>query len=68
MFVGIDASGLRSSNTSSYYTDRTGIRKKYIKLSIGAELKEQVVCSLKIRMAPKHDTIDFRPIIYGKNI
>ncbi len=41
LLVGIDASGFRSSNASSYYTDRTGIRKKYIKLSIGAELREQ---------------------------
>jgi len=63
LFVGIDASGFRSSNASSYYTDRAGIRKKYIKLSIGAEVREQVACSLKIRRAPKHDTIDFKPIM-----
>ena len=63
LFVGIDASGFKSSNASSYYTDRIGIRKKYIKLSIGAEVREQVACSLKIRRAPKHDTIDFKPIM-----
>ena len=53
----------RSSNASSCYTDRAGMRKKYIKLSIGVELKEQVACSLKIGRAPKHDTMDFRPIM-----
>jgi len=63
LFVGIDASGFKSSNASSYYTDRTGIRKKYIKLSIGAELREQIACSLKIRRSPKHDTVDFKPIM-----
>ncbi len=63
LLVGIDASGFRSSNASSYYTDRTGIRKKYIKLSMGAELREQIACSLKIRRAPKHDTVDFKPIM-----
>ncbi len=63
LFVGIDASGFKSSNASSYYTDRTGIRKKYIKLSIGAELREQIACALKIRRAPKHDTVDFKPIM-----
>ncbi len=63
LLVGIDASGFRSSNASSYYTDRAGIRKKYIKLSIGAELREQIACALKIRRSPKHDTIDFRPIM-----
>ena len=41
LFVGIDASGFRSGNASSYYTDRAGTRKKYVKLSIGAELREQ---------------------------
>lgn len=53
----------KSSNASSYYADRAGIRKKYVKLSIGAELREQVACSLKIRRAPKHDTVDFMPIM-----
>ncbi len=64
LFVGIDASGFRSSNASSYYTDRVGIRKKYVKLSIGAELREQIACALKIRRAPKHDTVDFKPIMF----
>ncbi len=63
MLMGIDASGFKSSNASSYYTDRAGIRKKYIKLSMGAELREQIACSLKIRRSPRHDTIDFRPIM-----
>ena len=63
LFVGMDASGFRSSNASSYYTDRKGIRKKYVKPSMGAELKEQAACSLKTRRAPKHDTMDFRPIM-----
>ena len=31
-------------------------------LSIGAELREQIECSLKIG-APKHDTTDFKPIM-----
>ena len=63
LFVGIDASGFKPSNASSYYTDRAGIRKKYVKLSIGAELREQIACSLKIRRSPKHDTVDFKPIM-----
>ncbi len=40
LFLGIDVSGFRTSNALSCYTDRTGIRKKYINLSIGAELRE----------------------------
>ena len=63
MFVGIHASGFKSSNASSYYTDVAGIRKRYIKLSIGAEVREQLACSLKIRRGPRHDTIDFTPLL-----
>jgi len=63
LFVGIDASGFKSSNASSYYMDRSGMRKRYVKLSICAELKEQLVCSLKVRRSPRHDTVDFRPVM-----
>ena len=63
MLMGVDASRFKSSNASSYYTDRAGIGKKCIKLSIGAELRDQIACSLKIRRAPRHGTIDFRPIM-----
>jgi len=63
LLVGIDASGFRSSNASSYYPDSIGIRKKCIKLSIGVELREQIACSLNIGRASNHDTIDFRPIM-----
>ena len=40
-------------------------RKKYAKLSIGADVLKQIVCSIKIRRAPttRHDNIDFRPVI-----
>ena len=34
LLVGIDAPRFRSSNASLCYTDRAGIRKKYVKLSI----------------------------------
>jgi len=59
MFVGIDASGFKSSNASSCYTNEAGIWKRYIKLSIGAEVREQAACSLKLRRGPRHDTIAF---------
>ncbi len=68
MLMGIDASGFKSSNASSYYTDRVGIRKKYIKLSMGAELREQIACSLKIRRSPRHDTIDRFQTHHGQGI
>ena len=49
---------------TQYYTERTGLRRKYAKLSIGADVLQQIICSIKIRRAPtRHDNMDFRPII-----
>ena len=46
------------------YTDRTGLRRKYAKLSIGADVLQQIICTIKIRRAPtRHDNIDFKPIL-----
>jgi hypothetical protein len=42
--------------------DRSGMRKRYLKLSLCAELREQIVCSLKVRRSPRHDTVDFIPV------
>ena len=46
---------------SQYYTDRTGLRRRYAKLSIGADILQQIICTIKIRRAPtRHDNIDFK--------
>ena len=38
--------------------------KKYAKLSIGADVLQQIICFIKIRRAPaRHDNIDFKPIV-----
>ena len=64
IFAGIDSTGFKITNTSEYYTSRARLRKKYVKLSIGADVLQQIICSIKIRWAPtRHDNIDFRPVI-----
>jgi hypothetical protein len=64
LFIGIDSTGFKITHASQYYTDRTGLRRRYAKLSIGADLLQQIICTIKIRRAPtRHDNIDFRPII-----
>ena len=42
------------------YTSRAKLRrKKYAKLSIGADVLQQIICSIKIRRSPtRHDNID----------
>jgi Transposase DDE domain len=65
IFFGIDSSGFKPSHASQYYTERSRLRKKWIKLSIGADdMLKQVICTIKIRRAPaRHDNVDFQSII-----
>ncbi|MGA7370895.1 MAG: hypothetical protein WBX01_17370 [Nitrososphaeraceae archaeon] len=38
--------------------------KKWIKLSVGADVLKQLICAIKIRRAPaRHDNVDFKSII-----
>src|SRR5690242_4875706 len=64
IFTGIDSTGFKITHASQYYTERTGLRRKYVKLSLGADVLQQIICNIRIRRAPtRHDNIDFRPII-----
>ena len=66
IFTGIDSTGFKITHASQYYyTERTATRRKYAKLSIGADvLLQQIICKIKIRRSTTgHDNIDFRPII-----
>jgi hypothetical protein len=38
IYVGIDATGFKITNASEYYTNRAKLRKKYAKLSLGADV------------------------------
>jgi len=64
IFTGIDSTGFKITHASEYYTTRAKLRKKYAKLSIGADILKQIICNIKIRRAPtRHDNIDFKPVI-----
>ena len=64
LFIGIDSTGFKITHASQYYTELTELRRKYAKLSIGADVLQQIICTIRIRRAPaRHDNIDFRPII-----
>jgi hypothetical protein len=66
IFAGIDATaGFKITHTSEYYTSKERLRKKYAKLSIGADVLKQIICNVKVRRAPttRHEIIDFAPIV-----
>jgi hypothetical protein len=64
IFTSIDSTGFKITHSSEYYTTRAKLRKKYAKLSIGADVLKQIICNIKIRRAPtRHDNIDFKPVI-----
>ena len=65
IYAGIDSTGFKITHASEYYTSRAKLRrKKYAKLSMGADVLQQIVCSIKIRrVLTRHDNIDFAPIV-----
>ncbi len=68
IFAGnIDSTGFKKDNscfTVLYRKNRIEKRRKYAKLSIGADVLQQIICTIKIRRVPtRHDNVDFRPVI-----
>ena len=64
IFAGIDSTGFKITHASQYYDERIEARRKYAKLSIRADVLQQIICNIRIRRAPtRHDNVDFKPII-----
>ncbi|HET7642697.1 MAG TPA: hypothetical protein VFK40_04250 [Nitrososphaeraceae archaeon] len=65
IFAAIDSTGFKITHASEYYTSKAKLRrKKYAKLSIGADVLKQIICNIKLRRAQtRHDNIDFRLVI-----
>ena len=62
---------LQSNSSSQYYTERAELRRrKYIKVSLWADVLKQTICTVKIRRTPqaRHDNIDRFPATYNKSI
>jgi hypothetical protein len=63
IFVGKDSTGFKKTHASQYYIERTVARRKYAKLSIGADVLKQIIRNIRIRRAPtRHDNIDFNQL------
>jgi len=67
VFAGIDATGFGHGQSSYCYTKRAKLRRKFVKLSICADMKKQIICTVKIRHRQRHDGIDFEPLLKKTN-
>jgi hypothetical protein len=63
MFAGIDSTGLSHGQASYYYTKRAKLRRKFVKISICADMRRQIICGIKIRHRRRHDSVDFAPLL-----
>lgn len=72
-WVAVDGTGFEQSSKSYYYrtawnSDRPRKRRKFVKLSICADVDKQIILSHKIRMGPRNDNIDFKQLVKGLNV
>jgi hypothetical protein len=60
----------KATHASQYYAERVKMkRRQYIKLSLAADVLQQIICTIKIRRAPtRHDNIYRFPTTYNKAI
>lgn len=63
IFAGIDSTGLSHGQSSYYYTKRARLRRKFVKISVAADMRRQIICAVKIRHRRRHDSIDFVPLL-----
>ena len=63
MLAGMDATGLPHGQASWYYTKRYKLRRKFVKMTICADLRRQLVCGIKIRHKRRFDSVDFVPLL-----
>ena len=63
--VGIDATGFSVENRSRHYEKRAALTsyKRYVKLSISADLDKQLILGQSIHKSPRHDNRDFMLLI-----
>ncbi|HXG74120.1 MAG TPA: IS5 family transposase [Candidatus Nitrosotenuis sp.] len=63
MFAGIDSTGLSHGQASYYYTKRFRLRRKFVKVSVCADMRQQLICGVKVRHRFRHDSVDFAPLL-----
>lgn len=65
--VGIDATGFSVENRSKHYEKRAALHsyRRYVKLSIVADLSKQIIMGQSIHKSPRHDNKDFMILMHN---
>jgi len=70
--VAVDGTGFEMESKSYYYrtawNQEKNKRKNFLKLSIAADTKKQIILTYKIRRKLRHDTIDFKNLLKQINV
>ena len=64
MVLLVQAQNVFEDVANEFAKNKAKIPKKYVKLSVSADVLFQLICTIKIRCAPtRHDTKDFPPLL-----
>jgi hypothetical protein len=64
MVLLVKAQNVFEDAANEFAKNKAKIPKKYVKLSVSADVLFQLICTIKIRRAPtRHDTKDFPPLL-----
>ena len=65
--VGIDGTGFSVENRSKHYEKRAALHsyRRYVKLSISADLGKQLIMKQSIHKSPRHDNKDFMILMHN---
>jgi len=64
--IGIDGTGFSVENRSKHYEKRAALHsyRRYVKLSIAADLDKQIILRQSIHKSPRHDNRDFMILMH----
>jgi|TARA_Y100000310_G_scaffold311502_1_gene357815 transposase len=65
--VGVDGTGFSVENRSKHYEFRAALRsyRRYVKLSISADMEQKLILRSKIHLSPRNDIRDFMSLMQG---
>jgi len=65
--IGVDATGFSVESRSKHYEKRAALHsyRRYVKLSIAADLDKQMIIKQSIHKSPRHDNKDFMILMSG---